>query len=74
MTGPAEPSAVKLTLRQQEVLRQIVQGRRVREIAESLDLPFGTVEAIKLQMMHEFNVQSTAELVEYTIQHGLLAK
>jgi DNA-binding NarL/FixJ family response regulator len=73
MSGPGETAGVKLTARQRDVLRLIVDGKRVKEVAELLDLSPRTVEAIKYQMMQDLNLHSTATLVRYAIQHDLLA-
>lgn len=73
MSGPADPQEVELTLRQREVLRLIVQGQRVKEIAANLDLSPRTVESIKYRMMQDLSVQSTAALVRYAIQHNIVA-
>ena len=73
MAGPAEPGRVELTPRQREVLRLIVQGQRVKEIAASLDLSPRSVEAIKYRLMQDLNVHSTAALVRYALQHRLAA-
>ena len=56
---------VELTPRQRDVLRLIVQGNRMKEIATILDLSTRTVEAHKYEMMRTLGVQSTAELVRY---------
>jgi two-component system nitrate/nitrite response regulator NarL len=72
MAGPSDPESVELTPRQREVLRLIVQGQRVKEIAAALDLSPRTVESIKYRMMQELNVQSTAGLVRYAIQHNIV--
>jgi len=73
MADPLEPGGVRLTPRQREVLRLIVQGQRVKEIAGILDLSPRSVESIKYHIMQELNVHSTAELVRYAIQHDLVA-
>jgi DNA-binding NarL/FixJ family response regulator len=73
LSGQSEPATVKLTARQRDVLRLIVDGKRVKEVAELLELSPRTVEAIKYQMMQDLNVHSTATLVRYAIQHDLLA-
>ena len=74
MAGPADPDQVELTLRQREVLRLIVQGQRVKEIAAALDLSPRSVESIKYRMMQDLNVQSTAGLVRYALQHNIVAR
>jgi len=60
----------ELTARQRDVLRLIGQGRRIPEIAAILDLPPGTVETEKEDIMHELGLESTAELVQYAIKNG----
>jgi DNA-binding NarL/FixJ family response regulator len=72
MSGPADPAAVELTTRQKEVLRLIVNGLRMKEIATELDLSPRTVESIKYEMMRVLNVHTTAELVRYAIEHRLV--
>ena len=62
---------VKLTSRQREVLRLIMEGRRMKEICAILDLSTRTVEGYKYEMMHALGLGSTAELVRYAIDHGL---
>jgi DNA-binding NarL/FixJ family response regulator len=74
MQAPAAPSGPELTARQVEVLRLIVEGRRMKEIAASLNLSTRTVEAHKYEMMQALDVHSTAELVRYAIEHHLIGK
>jgi DNA-binding NarL/FixJ family response regulator len=71
--SPADPAAVTLSARQREVLRLIVNGQRMKEIAANLTLSPRTVETIKYDMMRDLNVHSTAELVRYAIEHRLVA-
>jgi DNA-binding NarL/FixJ family response regulator len=72
MSSPNGPRGVELTARQKEVLRLIVNGHRMKEIAASLNLSPRTVETIKYEMMRDLNVHSTTELVRYAIQHHLV--
>jgi DNA-binding NarL/FixJ family response regulator len=72
MQSPAAPAGPELTARQVEVLRLIVEGRRMKEIAASLKLSTRTVEAHKYEMMQALDVHSTAELVRYAIEHHLI--
>jgi DNA-binding NarL/FixJ family response regulator len=60
-----------LTARQIDVLRLVVEGRRMKEIAAVLELSTRTVETHKYEMMRVLGVQSTAELVSYAIKHHL---
>jgi two-component system, NarL family, response regulator NreC len=73
MAAPATQSEPQLTARQRDVLRLIVEGRRMKEIAAALQLSARTVETHKYQMMQSLGVSSTAELVKYAITHRLIA-
>jgi DNA-binding NarL/FixJ family response regulator len=66
------PPTVKLTPRQRDVLRLIAEGRRMKEIGVLLQLSTRTVETHKYEMMRGLGVESTAELVRYAIQIGLV--
>jgi len=72
----ADPAGapVQLTPRQREVLRLIVEGRRMKEIAAALQLSTRTVESHKYEMMDVLGVHSTAELVRYALQHRLVSE
>ncbi len=71
MSDPAA-SPGELSSRQKEVLRLIVNGHRMKEIAAHLNLSPRTVETIKYGMMRDLNVHSTTELVRYAIEHRLV--
>ncbi len=62
---------VELTKRQRDVLRLIVEGRRMKEIAAILDLSARTIETHKYEMMRVLGVESTAELVALAVKKGL---
>jgi DNA-binding NarL/FixJ family response regulator len=74
LTEPTTQPAVPLTPRQREVLRLIAEGRRMKEIAATLQLSTRTVETHKYEMMRALGVDSTAALVRYAIQLGLVAR
>jgi DNA-binding NarL/FixJ family response regulator len=67
-SGPAEP---QLTVRQRDVLRLIVKGQRMKEIAANLGLSVRTVETHKYEMMETLGLHSTAELVRYALDRRL---
>lgn len=71
MSGPVKPAAFTPTPRQRDVIRLVVQGQRVKEIAATLDLSPRSVEAVKYQIMQELNLHSTAALVRYALEHDL---
>ena len=72
MALPRDASRRELTPRQLEVLRLILEGRRMKEIAAALELSTRTVETHKYDMMEALGVRSTAELVKYAIKHRLI--
>src|SRR5436190_457357 len=69
--SPGEASP-QLTVRQREVLRLILDGLRMKEIAATLNLSARTVETHKYQMMQTLGVDSTAALVKYAMEHRLI--
>jgi len=71
LKGHAGGHRVELTSRQRDVLRLIVDGRRMKEIGTILELSTRTVETHKYEMMRALGVQSTAELVRYALEHEL---
>ncbi len=73
MAMPHAPSDTELSVRQKEVLRLIVNGHRMKEIAAHLNLSPRTVETIKYEMMRDLKIHSTTELVRYVIEHRLVA-
>ena len=73
MSSSSQDTGPQLTMRQREVLRLILDGRRMKEIAAALQLSARTVETHKYQMMQTLGVDSTAELIKYAIEHRLIA-
>jgi DNA-binding NarL/FixJ family response regulator len=72
MASNSQRQVFELTPRQKEVLRLIVNGHRMKEIAATLNLSTRTVETIKYGMMRDLNLHSTTELVRYAIEHHLV--
>lgn len=61
-----------LSDRELEVFRLLVAGQGVNEIAEQLCISNKTVSTHKTRLLEKLNLGSTAELVRYAMQHGLL--
>jgi DNA-binding NarL/FixJ family response regulator len=72
MSARSDPAALQLNSRQQEVLRLVASGQRVKEIAAALNLSPRTVETMKYEIMRQLDVHSTAQLVRYAIEHRLI--
>lgn len=61
-----------LSDRELEVLRLLVTGKGVNEIADQLCISNKTVSTHKTRLLEKMNLSGTAELVRYAMQHGLL--
>jgi DNA-binding NarL/FixJ family response regulator len=72
MASPSAALKPELTLRQRDVLRLIVKGQRMKEIAANLGLSIRTVETHKYEMMQALDLHSTAELVRYALDRQLI--
>jgi DNA-binding NarL/FixJ family response regulator len=68
------PPSPGLTNRQRDVLRLLVEGKRMKEIASELNLSTRTVETYKYELMDSLGLHSTAELVRYALAHGILKR
>lgn len=66
------PAAAELPLtpRQVEVLRRIVSGVSMKEIAYELQLSVKTVEAHRAQIMERLGVRNLPQLVLHAVRHG----
>jgi DNA-binding NarL/FixJ family response regulator len=69
-TPSAQPPP--LTPRQLDVLRLIVKGQRMKEIASVLNLSTRTVETHKYEMMQVLGLKSTAQLVRYALEQRIV--
>jgi two-component system, NarL family, response regulator NreC len=62
----------RLTPRELDVLRLIVQGHTNRQMADALHLSVRTVESHRANLMAKLGLSSRVELVRYASCHGLL--
>jgi DNA-binding NarL/FixJ family response regulator len=60
-----------LTAREQEVLRLLADGKRVKEIAHLLSISSKTVESHRQNIMDKLEIHSTIELTRYALREGL---
>jgi DNA-binding NarL/FixJ family response regulator len=61
----------RLTLRQRQILRLLVDGHSAKTIAARLDISPRTVEFHKYSMMEALGVTSSAELIRLALQSGV---
>ncbi|WP_020182085.1 MULTISPECIES: response regulator transcription factor [unclassified Methylotenera] len=64
----------KLSAREFEVFRQIVDGNSLTQISNSLNISYKTVANIQTQIKQKLDVQTTANLVHLAILHGVVGK
>ena len=62
----------KLSTRQREVLQLLAEGKIAREVADILCISPRTVEFHKYKIMEELGMSTSAELVQYSIKHGII--
>jgi DNA-binding NarL/FixJ family response regulator len=75
---PAEPQTLHtrkttITPRQREVLELISRGLTMKEIASRLNISTRTAETHKYEMMQTLGVETTAELIRYSLRLGLIS-
>lgn len=72
MVDGGDATRVSLSSQQREVLRLIVRGQRLKEVATTMGLSPRTIVGVKQKLMHTLQVSSTAELVRYALEHRLV--
>ena len=71
-TPTHDPGQV-LTPRQREVLQLFAEGRSAKEVAAVLKISVRTAEFHKARILDTLGLQTTAELVQYAIRHGIIS-
>lgn len=71
LTVPTEKTTI--TPRQREVLELISRGLTMKEIASQLNISTRTAETHKYEMMQTLGVETTAELIRYSLRLGLIS-
>ena len=69
-----KPGVEKLTERQREVLQLLAEGRAMKEVADLLHVTTRTVAFHKYTIMEHLGLKTSAELVQYALEHGMLKK
>jgi DNA-binding NarL/FixJ family response regulator len=67
----AVPRHAHLSNRELEVLRRIVGGQRLSDIAEELHLSIRTISTHKRRIQDKLQLPTTAALIRYGMEHGL---
>ena len=70
--SPGQPPHEALSDREYQVLRMIASGLTVSLVATRLSLSVKTVSTYRARVLDKMNMKTTAELMHYGIQHGLV--
>jgi DNA-binding NarL/FixJ family response regulator len=62
-----------LSLRERDVLQQVVEGCTNASIAENLSISPKTVETYRARILKKLRLKDTVELVKFAMRHGLIA-
>lgn len=72
-TWETKPQFNKISRKQREVLQLIAEGKKTRDIAETLGISIKTVETHRRNIMKKLNIFSVAGLTKYAIREGIIA-
>ena len=72
--NPGELFGGKLTARQREVVQLVAEGLPAKQIAFRLNISTKTVEFHKAAVMQQLNFHSTAELIRFAVETGIVHK
>ena len=64
----------RLTLRQRDVVRLLAEGRTMKEAAAELGTSPRTVETHKYQALQALRLKTTADLIRYAVEQGLVTR
>ena len=73
-TGAKTGKRVRLSNREQQVLKLVAFGYTNRQIADKLELSVKTVEEYRARMQRKLEIKGRAELVRYALRVGLLVR
>jgi DNA-binding NarL/FixJ family response regulator len=73
ISSPALHTAARLTQRQKAVLQLVAEGLPERDIAAVLGISVKTVAFHKTAIKSKLNINTTAALTRYALQHGVIS-
>lgn len=68
-----DSGVVKLSNRELDVLQRLVKGVSINDIADQLNISNKTVSTHKARLMEKLQAHSTADLIIYAMQHGMMS-
>ena len=69
-----KPPHERITDREYQVLVLIATGNTLTQVAEKLNLGVATVSTYRARLLEKMSLKSTAELIRYGIEHGLVER
>ena len=66
-------SLESLSMRENEILCLVVEGKTSAEIGRSLNLSPKTIESYRSRMMQKLGISDLTELIKFAIKHGLIS-
>lgn len=70
-SGKPPSSPISLSMRENEVLQLLTEGKTTKEIASIINVSIKTIEAHRKQIMDKLGLNSIAQLTKYAIREGL---
>ena len=71
-TVSTNPLLPRITRREKEILKLIVDEHTTQEISEKLFISLSTVETHRANLLSKLNVRNTAGLVRVAVEKGLV--
>lgn len=71
--GQEEAKHSRLSPREREVMTMILSGRRLKEIAATLDISVKTVTTHRSRLLRKLGVEDNLGLYRYGIRNGLIS-
>lgn len=67
-----KPAHERITDREYQVLSLIASGKTLTQVADTLNLGVATVSTYRARLLEKMGLKSTAELIRYGLEHGLV--
>src|SRR3954466_3776794 len=71
--APSDPPHARLSRRESEVMSMILVGKRLKEIAATLDISVKTVTTHRSRLLRKLSLDDNLGLYRYGIRHGLIS-
>jgi DNA-binding NarL/FixJ family response regulator len=68
----ANEASSLLTPREREIVQLIAESKTTKEIADTLNISFKTVDTHRTNLMHKLKIHSVSELVRYAIRNQIV--